>query len=80
MTIKIITPEYTTIIQQLKAIKVAKIVENQDLLSKEIENEIVERYTYKEGMYKHLFKNDITIKNAVTLLNDTKKYNSILEK
>ncbi|CAM1343265.1 S41 family peptidase [Tenacibaculum aestuarii] len=77
---KIITPEYTTIIQQLKAIKVAKIVENQDLLSKEIENEIVERYTYKEGMYKHLFKNDITIKNAVTLLNDTKKYNSILEK
>ncbi len=77
---KIITPEYTTIIQQLKAIKVAKIVENQDLLSKEIENEIVERYTYKEGMYKHLFKNDVTIKNAVTLLNDTKKYNSILEK
>ncbi|WP_299004923.1 S41 family peptidase [uncultured Tenacibaculum sp.] len=77
---KIITPEYTTIIQQLKAIKVAKIVENQDLLSKEIENEIIERYAYKEGMYKHLFKNDVTIKNAVTLLNDTKKYNSILEK
>ena len=77
---KIITPEYTTIIQQLKAIKVAKIVENEDLISKEIENEIVERYTYKEGMYKHLFKNDVTIKNAVTLLNDTKKYNSILKK
>ncbi|WP_028891655.1 S41 family peptidase [Tenacibaculum sp. 47A_GOM-205m] len=77
---KIITPEYTTIIQQLKVIKVAKIVENEDLISKEIENEIVERYTYKEGMYKHLFKNDVTIKNAVTLLNDIKKYNSILEK
>ncbi|WP_417799175.1 S41 family peptidase [Tenacibaculum sp.] len=77
---KKITSEYNAIIQQLKAAKVAKVLVNEDLLSKEIENEIVERYAYKEGMYKHLFKNDITIKNAVTLLNTPKKYNSILKK
>lgn len=77
---KIITPEYNTIIQQLKAVKVAKIAANKDVISKEIENEIVERYAYKQGMYKHLFKNDLTIKNAVTLLNNPKKYNQILNK
>lgn len=77
---KIITPEYNTIIQQLKAVKVAKITANKDVISKEIENEIVERYAYKQGMYKHLFKNDLTIKNAVTLLNNLKKYNQILNK
>lgn len=77
---KKITSEYNTIIQQLKAAKVAKTLVNEDLLSKEIENEIVERYAYKEGMYKHLFKNDITIKNAVNLLNNPKKYSSILKK
>ncbi|CAM1345768.1 S41 family peptidase [Tenacibaculum crassostreae] len=77
---KIITPEYNTIIQQLKAVKVAKITANKDVISKEIENEIVERYAYKQGMYKHLFKNDLTIKNAVTLLNNPKKYNQILNK
>nr|BFF36057.1 S41 family peptidase [Tenacibaculum mesophilum] len=75
-----ITSEYNAIIQQLKAAKVAKVLVNEDLLSKEIENEIVERYAYKEGMYKHLFKNDITIKNAVNLLNNPKKYSSILKK
>lgn len=75
-----ITSEYNAIIQQLKAAKVAKILVNEDLLSKEIENEIIERYAYKEGMYKHLFKNDITIKNAVNLLNNPKKYSSILKK
>lgn len=77
---KNITPEYNAIIQQLKEAKVAKIVANEDLLLKEIENEIIERYAYKEGMYKHLFKNDVTIKNAVALLKDTNKYNSILTK
>lgn len=77
---KKITSEYNAIIQQLKAAKVAKVLVNEDLLSKEIENEIVERYAYKEGMYKHLFKNDITIKNAVNLLNNPKKYSSILKK
>lgn len=75
-----ITSEYNTIIQQLKATKVAKVLVNEDILSREIENEIVERYAYKEGMYKHLFKNDITIKNAVNLLNSPKKYSSILKK
>ncbi|WP_440120365.1 S41 family peptidase [Tenacibaculum sp. Ill] len=75
-----ITSEYNTIIQQLKAAKVAKVLVNEDILSKEIENEIVERYAYKEGVYKHLFKNDITIKNAVNLLNSPKKYSSILKK
>ena len=76
---KKITSEYNAIIKQLKAAKIAKISVNKDLLSKEIENEIVERYTYKEGMYKHLFKNDVIIKNAVNLLNTPKKYNSILK-
>ncbi|QXP73091.1 S41 family peptidase [Tenacibaculum sp. AHE15PA] len=75
-----ILPEYNAISQKLKEEKVSKIALNEDVLSKEIQNEIIERYTYKEGVFKHQLKNDETISKAVDLLKNQKKYNTILTK
>ncbi|WP_422089886.1 S41 family peptidase [Tenacibaculum ovolyticum] len=75
-----ISKEYNVILQKLKKDKVQKIANNEDLLSKKIQNEIVKRYVYKEGMFKHQLQNDKTINKAVNLLNNQKKYTAILTK
>ncbi len=75
-----ITTDFNSILQKLKEEKVTKIALNEDIISKEIENEIVKRYNYKEGMYKHQLKNDETIRKAVDLLKNQKEYRSILTK
>ncbi|WBX76746.1 S41 family peptidase [Tenacibaculum ovolyticum] len=75
-----ISKEYNVILQKLKKDKVQKIANNEDLLSKKIQNEIVKRYVYKEGMFKHQLQNDETINKAVNLLNNQKKYTAILTK
>ncbi|TDQ28721.1 S41 family peptidase [Tenacibaculum caenipelagi] len=77
---KNIRTEYNTIIQKLRKEKVDKIALNEDILSEMIEDEIVKRYVYSKGMYKHQLRNDKTIQQATALLNNTKKYNSILNK
>ena len=75
-----IATEYNTILGKLKKEKVSKIALNEDVLSKEIQNEIVKRYVYKEGAYKHQLKNDKTINKAVELLKNPKKYTALLSK
>ncbi len=75
-----ISSEYNAISKKLKKEKVSKIALNEDVLSKEIQNEIIKRYAYKEGVFKHQLKNDETISKAVDLLNNQKKYNTILTK
>ncbi len=77
---KDIDNEFKAIIKKLKQEKVNKITVNQDVLLSKIENEIVKRYNYKEGMYKHQLKHDETIKRAVELLKNQKKYTDILTK
>ncbi|CAM1334380.1 carboxyl-terminal processing protease [Tenacibaculum aestuariivivum] len=76
----LLTTEYKTIINKLKKDKVDKIATNKDVLSKEIQNEIVKRYAYKEGVFKHQLQNDETINKAVNLLNNQKKYSTVLAK
>lgn len=71
---------YNAIAKTLKEEKVASIAKNKDLLMDKIQNEIVEQAFYKEGLYLYQFKNDNTIKKAVALLNNPKKYNQILNK
>lgn len=75
-----LSSEYSAILKKLKKEKVQKIAVNEDLLSNKIQNEIVKRYTYQEGMFKHQLNNDPTIKNAVNLLKNQQKYSGILTK
>lgn len=70
--------EYQKIINKLKADKVDQISLNEAFLSTEIQNQIIKRYVYKQGLFAHQLQNDKTISKAVHLLKNQKKYNKIL--
>jgi len=74
----LIEKEYTQIKEILAESKVEKVAENEEVLTQLITEEIIERYGYKEGVYKHKLKNDKVIKAAVALLKDDKRYKQIL--
>jgi carboxyl-terminal processing protease len=54
-----------------------------DKHQKEIKNllldEIIKRYQYQEGLYQYYLKNNSEIKKAVSLLNNSAEYKSILK-
>ncbi|WP_435260863.1 S41 family peptidase [Tenacibaculum sp. nBUS_03] len=74
-----IQKEYDNILQKLQQQKVTEIAKNKDVLLNKIEKQILKISFYKEGMYKHQLKNDKTIKQAVSLLKNKKKYSRILK-
>ncbi|NVJ88517.1 MAG: S41 family peptidase [Flavobacteriaceae bacterium] len=58
--------------------KIDEISENEEIITKEIENEILLKYFYKRGVYSYNLKYDNTILKAVDLLNNKDQYNKIL--
>ncbi len=77
---RLISSDYIKILDKLKNYKIQEIDKNKDILSLKIQDEILEQYFYKEGVYKYHLKNDNTIKQAVELLNNPMEYNKILGK
>ncbi|TYP99905.1 carboxyl-terminal processing protease [Tenacibaculum adriaticum] len=75
-----ISSEYNHLITKLKSLKIAEITKNEDLLTSLLQDEIIERYFYKKGVYQYQLKNDIAIKKASELLNNNNKYNNFLGK
>lgn len=70
--------------QQL-LLAVQKSEENQlNKYQKEIKNllldEIIKRYQYKEGLYQYYIKNNVQIKKAVSILENTQEFNKIIMK
>ena len=63
---------------KIKDDKVQQIDKNKDVLLEKIQDEILQQYFYKKGVYQYHLKNDPTIKQAVDLLNNQSKYNKIL--
>jgi carboxyl-terminal processing protease len=75
---KNISKEYSKIKAKLFDDKINEIAKNQDIINILLEEEILKKYYYKEGVYKHHLKNDVTIFEAVKLLQNQDKYNQIL--
>lgn len=75
---KNITSDYKKILNKLYDEKISEISKNKDVVKNELKSELLKRYFYKNGFYKHSLKNDVTIKKAQALLNDENRYNSIL--
>jgi carboxyl-terminal processing protease len=73
-----ISKEYQKIKEKLFEDKIAQISKNEDILQVLLEEEILEKYYYKEGVYQHHLKNDTAIKEAVKLLQNQDKYKQIL--
>ena len=75
---KSISKEYQKIKEKLSEDKIEEISKNQDIIQVLLEEEILEKYYYKEGVYQHHLKNDYTIKEAFKLLQNQDKYTQIL--
>lgn len=75
---KIISKEYNKIKEKLFKEKVFEISKNKDILKRKLKEEILNRYYYKEGVYRHNLKNDLTIKEAVILLQNQDDYDQLL--
>ena len=70
--------DYNQLITKIKTYKVQQIDKNKDILLEKIQDEILQQYFYKKGVYQYHLKNDATIKQAVDILNDESRYNKIL--
>ena len=77
---KMVSQEYKKIQQKLTRDKINKISINEDILKVLLQEEVVSRYYYEEGVYQNKLKNDVAIIEATQLLKDINKYNNILVK
>jgi len=69
-----------TMLAEIEESKKNDLDKNKEVLKRLIEKEIVKRYYFKEGKIKDSLKNDKEIKEAIEVLTDKARYNSILNK
>ncbi|PCE66720.1 S41 family peptidase [Sediminicola luteus] len=74
-----ITAKYKALQQEIKAGKISALDQYQKELSKSLEDEIVKRYFYREGLYERYLKKDEAILAATELLGNPSEYQKILQ-
>jgi carboxyl-terminal processing protease len=70
--------DYNNLLSSLNTFKEKAIDDNKLQLTSLLENEIVKRYFYREGLYEYYLANNTEIKTAAEILSNTSKYNRIL--
>jgi carboxyl-terminal processing protease len=70
---------YTELLNNIKLEKLKELDKNKDEILHKLTEEIVKRYYYNEGVYKQKAAFDSVIIEASTILNNSKKYHSILK-
>jgi len=70
--------DFETLLADIEKSKLAALKKHQNEIQKKLEDEIVKRYFYREGLYQYYLSNDDAIIAATALLADASKYNSIL--
>ena len=73
-----LSSDYKKLISSLNNYKNKAIDDNKAQLSALLENEIVKRYFYREGMYEYFLAHNIEIKKAAEILSNINTYNSFL--
>ena len=74
-----LSSSYTAMVKDINAIKDDEINNNKSQLLVLLENEIILRYFYREGLYKYYLLNNNEIQKATDILLDLDKYNSYLK-
>lgn len=74
-----ITKEYDQLLAALQRSEEALLDKNQKEIKKLIQDELIKRYQYKEGLYQFYTKNNSEITKAVSLLANKNEYNKILK-
>ncbi len=75
-----ITSEYNLLLAALQKSEDVLLDKNKKEISKLIQDELITRYQYKEGLYQFYTKNNSEIIKATALLANTAEYNKILKK
>ena len=75
---KTLQGDYSKLISTLNLYKNQAIDDNKGQLSSLLENEIIKRYFYREGLHSYYLAHNKEIKKAVELLSDANKYKSFL--
>ncbi len=70
---------YSAIISKLNTVKSEAISSNKEQLKTLLENEIIKRYFYREGLYKYFLANNIEVKKATDILANSSKYKGYLK-
>ena len=71
--------KYRSLLAEINAKKITGLDTSKKEIVKQLEDEIVKRYFYNEGLYEYYLSHDEAILTASALLADASKYNSILK-
>ena len=71
--------EYQQLLSALQKSENTLLDKNQKEIKNLIVDEIIKRYQYQEGLYQYYIQNNIEIKRATSLLNNSAAYNTILK-
>lgn len=70
---------YKTLLANIQKGKISALDKYQNEIQKNLEDEIVKRYFYRNGLYQYYLNNDDAILAATELLGNNNKYQSILQ-
>ncbi|MEN2414595.1 S41 family peptidase [Flavobacterium mesophilum] len=74
-----IAPEYQQLLAALEKSESTLLDKNQKEIRGLIQEELIKRYQYQEGLYQFYLKNNSEIKKAVSVLNNQTEYKTILK-
>ncbi|MFH6997845.1 S41 family peptidase [Flavobacterium sp. FlaQc-57] len=74
-----IAPEYQQLLAALEKSESTLLDKNQKEIKGLIQEELIKRYQYQEGLYQYYIKNNSEIKKAVNVLNNQTEYKTILK-
>ncbi|KQB41266.1 S41 family peptidase [Flavobacterium aquidurense] len=74
-----IAPEYQQLLAALEKSETTLLDKNQKEIRNLIQEELIKRYQYQEGLYQYYIRNNSEIKKAVNVLNNQTEYKTILK-
>ncbi len=73
-----VSKEYDDLLASIKQSKLDALDTYKSQIEVELQNEILKRYFYREGLYEYQLTNDEAIKKATEILADKSAYDAIL--
>jgi carboxyl-terminal processing protease len=74
-----VSSDYRALKASLSELKNKAVSDNKEQIMSLLENEIVKRYFYREGLYQYYMVHDLEIKTAKEILGNSIKYQNFLE-
>ena len=71
--------DYQQLLNALEKSETTLLDKNQKEIKNMIQEELIKRYQYQEGLYQYYLKNNSEIKRAVSVLNNQTEYKTILK-